>query len=115
VKYFLEKGFRNLRAVDKKPLPMWYQQHHGVDSLCMDLSEKDNCIKAAENAVEIYQLAADMAGWVHRAFRIECLRSILINTHMIEAAYRRDASGIFIVRRHARTTSSCRSRRMCGR
>lgn len=89
VKYFLEKGFTNIRAVDKKPLPMWYQHHHGVDSVCMDLSEKDNCIKAAENAVEIYQLAADMGGmgFIER-FRIECLRSVLINTHMIEAAYR---------------------------
>jgi nucleoside-diphosphate-sugar epimerase len=89
VKYFLDKGFHNIRAVDKKPLPMWYQHHKGVESLCMDLSEKENCIKAAENAVEIYQLAADMGGmgFIER-FRIECLRSILINTHMIEAAYR---------------------------
>ena len=89
VKYFLDKGFRNIRAVDKKPLPMWYQHHHGVESLCMDLSEHDNCVKAAENAVEIYQLAADMGGmgFIER-FRIQCLRSILINTHMVEAAYR---------------------------
>ena len=40
VKYFLDKGFRNIRAIDKKPLPMWYQHHQGVDSRCMDLSEK---------------------------------------------------------------------------
>jgi len=88
VKYFLDKGFTNIRAVDKKPLPMWYQHHGGVDSISMDLSEKDNCSKVASNAVEIYQLAADMGGmgFIER-FRIQCLRSILINTHMIEAAY----------------------------
>jgi nucleoside-diphosphate-sugar epimerase len=89
VKYFLDKGFRNIRAVDRRPLPDWYQHHHGVDSICADLSEKDNCIEAAKNAVEVYNLAADMGGmgFIER-FRIECLRSVLVNTHMIEAAYR---------------------------
>ncbi|HEY4722928.1 MAG TPA: NAD-dependent epimerase/dehydratase family protein, partial [Anaerolineae bacterium] len=79
IKHFLDKGFTRIRAVDKKPLPDWYQHHHGVESLCMDLSEKDNCVKAAEGAVEVYQLAADMGGmgFIER-FRIECLRSILI-------------------------------------
>jgi len=39
--------------------------------------------------VEVYNLAADMGGmgFIER-FRVECLRSVLINTHMIEAAYR---------------------------
>ena len=89
VKYFLEKGFKNIRAVDKKPLPMWYQHHPKVESLCMDLSEYDNCVKACENVAEVYQLAADMGGmgFIER-FRVECMRSVLINTHMIEAAYR---------------------------
>src|SRR5207245_8970786 len=40
-------------------------------------------------AVEVYNLAADMGGmgFIER-FRVECLRSVLINTHMIEAACR---------------------------
>lgn len=96
VKYFQDKGFRNIRAVDKKPLPQWYQHLPGVDSQCMDLSEYPNCVKACENAVEVYQLAADMGGmgFIER-FRIECLRSILINTHMIEAAYRAGCQRFF--------------------
>jgi len=55
----------------------------------MDLSEYDNCVRAVEGAAEVYNLAADMGGmgFIER-FRVECLRSILINTHMIEAAYR---------------------------
>jgi nucleoside-diphosphate-sugar epimerase len=53
------------------------------------LSEKENAIKAVEGAVEVYNLAADMGGmgFIER-FRVECLRSVLINTHMIEATYR---------------------------
>ncbi|WP_428939878.1 NAD-dependent epimerase/dehydratase family protein [Fontivita pretiosa] len=99
VKYLLDKGFTNIRAVDKKPLPQWYQHHPssaGVESLCLDLSDKEACMRAAENAVEVYNLAADMGGmgFIER-FRVECLRSVLINTHMIEAAYRAGAQRYF--------------------
>lgn len=88
-RYFHDQGFTRIRAIDKKPLPLWYQRTPGVESLCMDLSEYDNCVRAVEGAVEVYNLAADMGGmgFIER-FRVECLRSILINTHMIEAAYR---------------------------
>jgi len=87
-RYFHDKGFTRIRAVDKKPLPEWYQRVPGVESLSIDLSEYDNCKRAVEGAVEVYNLAADMGGmgFIER-FRIECLRSILINTHMIEASY----------------------------
>jgi nucleoside-diphosphate-sugar epimerase len=87
-RYFHELGFSNLRAVDKKPLPQWYQRVPGVENLSMDLSYRDNCKRAVEGAVEVYNLAADMGGmgFIER-FRVECLRSILINTHLIEAAY----------------------------
>jgi len=95
-RYFHEQGFTRIRAIDKKPLPEWYQVVPGVESLCLDLSEDLNCRKACEGAVEVYNLAADMGGmgFIER-FRIECLRSILINTHMIEAAYRAGAQRFF--------------------
>jgi nucleoside-diphosphate-sugar epimerase len=91
-----ERGFSRIRAVDKKPLPEWYQRVPGVECLCLDLSHRKNCERAVEGAVEVYNLAADMGGmgFIER-FRIECLRSILINTHMIEAAYRADAERYF--------------------
>jgi len=89
VRYFHEQGFTNLRAVDKKPLPEWYQRIPGVECLSMDLSQEKNCIRAVEGAKEVYNLAADMGGmgFIER-FRVECMRSILINTHMLESAYR---------------------------
>jgi GDP-D-mannose 3',5'-epimerase len=95
-RYFHNKGHTRIRAIDRKPLPDWYQRVPGVESLCMDLSEKDNCIKACEGAVEVYNLAADMGGmgFIER-FRIMCLRSILINTHMVEAAQRAGADRYF--------------------
>jgi nucleoside-diphosphate-sugar epimerase len=87
-RYFHDRGFTRIRAIDKKPLPEWYQRVPGVESLCMDLSERDNCVRACEGAVEVYNLAADMGGmgFIER-FRVECLRSILITANLIEAAY----------------------------
>jgi len=95
-RYFHERGFTRIRAIDKKPLPEWYQRVPGVESLCLDLSDKENCVRACEGAVEVYNLAADMGGmgFIER-FRIECLRSVLINTHLIEAACRAGAQRYF--------------------
>ena len=95
-RYFHNQGFTRIRAIDKKPLPNWYQHVPGVENLCLDVSEKENAIRAVEGAVEVYNLAADMGGmgFIER-FRIECLRSILVNTHMVEAAYRAGAKRYF--------------------
>ena len=102
VRYFHDRGFTRIRAVDKKPLPDWYQRTLGVESLSLDVSHEANCRRVCENAVEVYNLAADMGGmgFIER-FRIECLRSILINTHMIEAAYRAG------VQRYFYSSSAC--------
>ncbi len=95
-KYFSEQGFTHIRAIDKKPLPEWYQITPCVESLCMDLSEKKCAVEACKGAREVYNLAADMGGMGFiEKFRIECLRSVLINTHMIEAAYKAGAERYF--------------------
>ena len=95
-RYFHDQGFTRIRAIDKKPLPEWYQRVPGVESLCLDLSEAENCLVACEGAREVYNLAADMGGmgFIER-FRIECLRSVLINTHLIDAAWRAGAERYF--------------------
>src|SRR5882724_172274 len=102
VRYFVDKGFTRLRAVDKKPLYEWYLRVPGVENLCLDVSNEDNCRRVCEGAVEVYNLAADMGGmgFIER-FRVECLRSILVNTHMVEAAYRAGA------RRYFFSSSAC--------
>jgi nucleoside-diphosphate-sugar epimerase len=95
-RYFVEKGFTNIRGADKKPLPEWYQRVPGVECLTLDLSQEENCRRICEGATEVYNLAADMGGmgFIER-FRVECLRSILINTHLVEAAYRAGAQRYF--------------------
>jgi len=100
--YFRKKGFTRIRAVDKKPLAEWYLHVPGVENLCLDVSLEENCRRACEGAVEVYNLAADMGGmgFIER-FRIECMRSVLINTHMLEAASRAGA------RRYFYASSAC--------
>jgi GDP-D-mannose 3',5'-epimerase len=88
-RYFTEQGYTNIRAIDRKPLPDWYLRVPGVESISMDLSHEQNAIDAVRGAVEVYNLAADMGGMGFiEHFRVECLRSILVNTHLTEASWR---------------------------
>jgi nucleoside-diphosphate-sugar epimerase len=95
-RYFHDLGYTRIRAVDRKPLPYWYHRVPGVECLSLDLSEKENALRAVEGAVEVYNMAADMGGmgFIER-FRVECLRSILVNTHLIEAAWQAGAKRYF--------------------
>ena len=101
-RYFHDLGCTRIRAVDRKPLPRWYQRVPGVECLSLDLTDRDNAEQVAQGAVEVYNLAADMGGmgFIER-FRVECLRSILINTHLIDAAWRAGA------RRYFFSSSAC--------
>src|SRR5271166_5081912 len=94
--YFKKRGFTNIRAVDRKPLYEWYLHVPGVQNLCLDVSIEENCRRICEGAKEVYNLAADMGGmgFIER-FRVECLRSVLINTYMVDAAYRAGAQRYF--------------------
>lgn len=102
VKYFLDKGYKRVRAVDKKPFDQWYQRFPEAENLNMDCSAEDVCKRVCEGATEVCNLAADMGGMGFiEKFRVECLRSILINTHMIDAAYRAG------VQRYFYSSSAC--------
>src|ERR1700728_782991 len=83
---FRRQGKR-VRAVDVKPLEEWYQRFDDVENLSLDLNLRENCDTAAKDAVEIYNLAANMGGMgfiEHN--KALCMLSVLINTHMLQAA-----------------------------
>ena len=101
-RYFAEQGYTNIRAVDRKPLPDWYLRVPGVESISADLSVEANAIEAVKGATEVYNLAADMGGMGFiENFRVECLRSILVNTHLTETSYRAG------VKRYFFSSSAC--------
>ncbi len=87
VQNLLANGVDVIRAVDIKPLDEWYQVSNDVENLSLDLKDKDNCLKAAEDANIIFQLAADMGGMGFiENNKALCMLSVLTNTHMLMAA-----------------------------
>src|SRR5437667_2631716 len=87
VQNLLANGVEVIRAVDIKPLDEWYQVSNDVENLSFDLKDKDNCLKSAEDADVIFQLAADMGGMGFiENNKALCMLSVLTNTHMLMAA-----------------------------
>ena len=83
----LRRQGRPVRSVDIKPLADWYQVFPDVENVVADLQRIEACRNACRDAVEVYQLAADMGGMgfiEHN--RALCMLSVLTNTHMLQAA-----------------------------
>src|SRR6202789_1754996 len=81
VQSLLANGVEVIRAVDIKPLDEWYQVSKDVDSLSLDLKDKDSCLTAATGAEVIFQLAADMGGMGFiENNKALCMLSVLTNT-----------------------------------
>src|SRR5450432_3301391 len=93
---FRKQGYRNIRAVDIKPFDHWYQRFDDVENLSLDLNEKLNCEVAARGAKDIYNLAANMGGmgFIEKNKAL-CMLSVLINTHMLQAAVKHGANRFF--------------------
>ncbi len=87
VHHLLEDGYTKVRSVDRKPKDQWYQVHDQAENIVADLQEKEHCYTACEGARDIYQLAADMGGMGFiENNKCLCMLSVLINTHMLQAA-----------------------------
>src|SRR6202047_2730915 len=90
------QGHTAIRAVDIKPLHHWYQRFDDVENLCLDLNLKENCDVTTRGAHEVYNLAANMGGMgfiEHN--KALCMLSVLINTHMLQAAVKHGVQRFF--------------------
>ena len=84
---FRRRGFTRIRAVDIKPLNEWYQSFPDVDNLVLDLNLRESCQRAAAGAHQVFNLAANMGGMGFiESNKALCMLSVLINTHMLQAA-----------------------------
>jgi GDP-D-mannose 3', 5'-epimerase len=91
----LEQGFP-VRAVDATPLEDWHQLHEDADNLELDLRAAADCGKAVAGASQVYNLAADMGGMGYIANnKARCMLSVLISTHLLEAAQRHGVERYF--------------------
>jgi GDP-D-mannose 3',5'-epimerase len=96
------RGYKRIRAVDIKPLEDWYQRFEDVENLSLDLDLLENCETASAGARQVYNLAANMGGMgfiEHN--KALCMLSVLINTHMLQAARK------FGVERYFYSSSAC--------
>lgn len=85
VKRLLEEG-SHVRAVDRKPFTDWWQLHD-TENLQLDLSIQGACEWVVKGQDYVYNLAADMGGIGYiETHRADCMFSVLINTHLIQAA-----------------------------
>ncbi|MBP7700833.1 NAD-dependent epimerase/dehydratase family protein [Candidatus Woesebacteria bacterium] len=87
VKYLFELGYRQIRAVDIKPLDDWYQKSQMAENISLDLRDLKNCQTVTRGVDEVYNLAADMGGMGFiEANKALCMLNVLINTHLLIAA-----------------------------
>jgi GDP-D-mannose 3',5'-epimerase len=96
VQSLLASGVDVVRAIDIKPLDEWYQVSKGVESLSLDLKDKDHCLTAADGTDVVFQLAADMGGMGFiENNKALCMLSVLTNTHMLMAAREKGVERFF--------------------
>ncbi|HEX4624317.1 MAG TPA: NAD-dependent epimerase/dehydratase family protein [Solirubrobacteraceae bacterium] len=83
----LADGRGPVRAVDAKPVSDWYQAHPEADNLVLDLRHRAACGGAIAGTREVYNLASDMGGMGFiENNKALCMLSVLINTHLLQAA-----------------------------
>lgn len=99
---FRRQGYTRIRAVDIKPFAEWYQRFPDVENLQLDLNVKENCERSAEGAADVYNFAANMGGMGFiENNKALCMLSVLINTHMLQAAQQAG------VKRYFYSSSAC--------
>src|SRR3990172_864390 len=96
VAHFREQGYERIRSVDVKPFDEWYQLFDDVENVQADLKLRDACRAACKGVSEVYNLAADMGGMGFiENNKALCMLSVLINTHLLQAAQEADVDRYF--------------------
>ena len=92
----VREGAHSVRAVDVKAPEQWHQRFEDADNVRLDLADRGGCAAAVEGASVVYNLAADMGGMGFlEANKARCMLSVLINTHLLEAACDEGAQRFF--------------------
>ena len=91
-----------VRAVDVKPIEEWCRRSDAAENVVADLRLAGPCHDVLAGAGQVYNLAADMGGIGYiETHKAACMLSVLINTHLLQAAVRHD------VRRYFFASSAC--------
>ena len=75
-----------VRAVDLKPLDLWFQKFENVENYSLDMQEYENCLKMSQDVDYVINLACNMGGigFIENN-KADCMLSVLINTNLLRA------------------------------
>ena len=85
IKRLIEEN-NQVRAVDLKPLDLWFQIFDKTEQFSLDMQEYDNCLKMTEGVDYVFNLACNMGGigFIENN-KADCMLSVLINTNLLRA------------------------------
>ncbi len=83
----LEASGMAVRAVDRKPLQLWFYRSPNAENLIFDLKDRKACYFVTRGVNDVYNLAADMGGMGFiENNKALCMLSVLINTNLLLAS-----------------------------
>ena len=101
IKRLLDEG-NVIRAVDLKPLDLWFQKFSKAENFSLDMQEYENCLKMSDKVDYVMNLACNMGGigFIENN-KADCMLSVLINTNLLKACYKNK------VKRYFFSSSAC--------
>ena len=75
-----------VRAVDIKPLDLWFQKFDKSENFSLDMQEYENCLEMTKGVDYVMNLACNMGGigFIENN-KADCMLSVLINTNLLRA------------------------------
>jgi len=75
-----------VKAVDMKPLDLWFQKFKDAKNFSLDMQEYENCLEMTKNVDYVMNLACNMGGigFIENN-KAECMLSVLINTNLLRS------------------------------
>ncbi len=82
----LIKDGNEVRAVDVKPLDLWFQIFDKTEKFSLDMQEYENCLSMTKEIDYVMNLACNMGGigFIENN-KADCMLSVLINTNLLRA------------------------------
>jgi len=82
----LLKENNEVKAVDLKPLDLWFQKFEKAENQSLNMQEYENCLKMTSNVDYVLNLACNMGGigFIENN-KADCMLSVLINTNLLRA------------------------------
>ena len=82
----LIKDGNEVRAVDVKPLDLWFQIFDKTEKFSLDMQEYENCLSMTKEVDYVMNLACNMGGigFIENN-KADCMLSVLINTNLLRA------------------------------